>query len=191
LVTQGIVDPYSSRITSWVRICTDPRTPSAMRTRLSVPSAACRRWPDETRCGCGRPSKCAARIGPASRASRYEGEWAEPVLTSLRALKGLTYEPTGGIVAAPTAALPEALGGVRNWDYRFCWVRDAVLTLGAFLRCGYRDAAEAFRRWMIRATAGRPGDLQIMYGIAGERRLPEEERLVARIRGLRSRAHRQ
>jgi GH15 family glucan-1,4-alpha-glucosidase len=105
----------------------------------------------------------------------YQGEWAEPVLTSLRALKGLTYEPTGGVVAAPTASLPEALGGIRNWDYRFCWVRDAVLTLGAFMQCGYREEAEAFRRWMIRATAGRPSDLRIMYGIAGERRLPEEE----------------
>jgi GH15 family glucan-1,4-alpha-glucosidase len=105
----------------------------------------------------------------------YRGEWREPVLTSLLALKGLTYEPTGGIVAAATASLPEALGGVRNWDYRFCWIRDAVLTLGAFLRCGYREEAEAFRRWLLRATAGRPRDLRIMYGIGGERRLPEEE----------------
>jgi GH15 family glucan-1,4-alpha-glucosidase len=105
----------------------------------------------------------------------YRGEWTEPVITSLLALKGLTYAPTGGIVAAPTTSLPEALGGVRNWDYRFCWIRDAVLTLGAFLRCGYADEALAFRDWLLRASAGRPRDLRIMYGIAGERRLPEEE----------------
>ena len=105
----------------------------------------------------------------------YEGEWREPVLTSLVALKGLTYEPTGGIVAAPTASLPEEIGGVRNWDYRFCWLRDAVLTLGAFLRCGYVEEAETFRDWILRASAGRPNDLRGMYGVAGERRLPEEE----------------
>ena len=105
----------------------------------------------------------------------YQGEWREPVLSSLAALKGLTYAPTGGIVAAPTASLPEAIGGVRNWDYRFCWVRDAVLTLGAFMQCGYADEALAFRDWLLRATSGQPNDLRIMYGIAGERRLPEEE----------------
>jgi GH15 family glucan-1,4-alpha-glucosidase len=105
----------------------------------------------------------------------YQGEWREPVMTSLVALKGLTYEPTGGIVAAPTTSLPEALGGVRNWDYRFCWVRDAVLTLAVFLRCGYGDEALAFQNWLLRAAAGRPKDLRIMYGIAGERRLPEGE----------------
>jgi GH15 family glucan-1,4-alpha-glucosidase len=104
----------------------------------------------------------------------YGGEWTEPVLSSLVALKGLTDAPTGGIVAAPTASLPEAIGGVRNWDYRFCWVRDAV-TLGAFMQCGYADEALAFRDWLLRATSGRPSDLRIMYGIAGERRLPEEE----------------
>ena len=87
----------------------------------------------------------------------------------------MTYAPTGGIVAAPTTSLPEALGGVRNWDYRYCWIRDAVLTLGAFMRCGYAEEALAFRDWMLRAAAGRPRDLRIMYGIAGERRLPEEE----------------
>jgi GH15 family glucan-1,4-alpha-glucosidase len=110
-----------------------------------------------------------------SARSSYQGEWREPVLSSLVALKGLTYEPTGGIVAAPTTSLPEALGGVRNWDYRFCWVRDAALTLAAFLRCGYGDEALAFQSWLLRAAAGRPSDLRIMYGIAGERRLPEEE----------------
>jgi GH15 family glucan-1,4-alpha-glucosidase len=105
----------------------------------------------------------------------YQGEWAEPVLTSLLALKGMTYAPTGGMVAAPTTSLPEAIGGVRNWDYRFCWIRDAVLTLGAFMQCGYAEEALAFRDWLLRATSGRPSDLRIMYGLAGERRLPEEE----------------
>jgi GH15 family glucan-1,4-alpha-glucosidase len=110
-----------------------------------------------------------------SARGRYRGAWQEPVATSLLALKGLTYEPTGAIVAAPTASLPEAIGGARNWDYRFCWIRDAVLTLGAFLQCGYADEALAFRDWLLRASSGRPRDLRIMYGIAGERRLPEEE----------------
>jgi GH15 family glucan-1,4-alpha-glucosidase len=110
----------------------------------------------------------------SSRCS-YRGEWAEPVRTSLLALKGLTYAPTGGIVAAPTTSLPETVGGVRNWDYRFCWVRDAVLTLGAFMQCGYAEEAIAFRDWLLRASSGRPRDLRIMYGIAGERRLPEAE----------------
>jgi GH15 family glucan-1,4-alpha-glucosidase len=105
----------------------------------------------------------------------YSGEWREPVMASLLALKGMTYAPTGGIVAAPTTSLPEALGGVRNWDYRYTWIRDAVLTLGAFVRCGFWEEAMAFREWMERAAAGRPQDLQIMYGIAGERRLPEAE----------------
>jgi GH15 family glucan-1,4-alpha-glucosidase len=105
----------------------------------------------------------------------YQGEWGEPVLTTLLALKGMTYAPTGGIVAAPTASLPEAIGGVRNWDYRFCWIRDAVLTLGAFMQCGYPEEALAFRDWLLRASSGRPSDLRIMYGIAGERRLPEGE----------------
>ncbi|MGH2836896.1 MAG: glycoside hydrolase family 15 protein, partial [Thermoleophilaceae bacterium] len=105
----------------------------------------------------------------------YDGEWREPVMASLLALKGMTYAPTGGIVAAPTTSLPEALGGVRNWDYRYTWIRDAVLTLGAFVRSGFWEEARAFRDWMERATAGRPQDLQIMYGIAGERRLPEAE----------------
>ena len=110
-----------------------------------------------------------------SARSRYEGEWREPVHTSLLALKGMTYAPTGGIVAAPTTSLPESLGGVRNWDYRYTWIRDAVLTLSAFVRSGYWEEAMAFRDWMLRATSGRPRDLRIMYGIAGERRLPEAE----------------
>jgi GH15 family glucan-1,4-alpha-glucosidase len=105
----------------------------------------------------------------------YQGEWREPVIRSLLTLKALTYEPTGGIVAAPTASLPEWIGGVRNWDYRYCWVRDATFTLYALIGSGYREEAEAWRKWLARAVAGTPSELQIMYGIAGERRLPEWE----------------
>jgi GH15 family glucan-1,4-alpha-glucosidase len=105
----------------------------------------------------------------------YDGDWAEPVRTSLRVLKGLIYDPTGGIVAAPTTSLPEAIGGPRNWDYRFCWLRDATLTLVALIDSGYLDEARAWREWLFRAAAGRPADLQIMYGVAGERRLAEYE----------------
>jgi GH15 family glucan-1,4-alpha-glucosidase len=105
----------------------------------------------------------------------YEGEWRDDVLRSLITLKALTYEPTGGIVAAPTTSLPEELGGVRNWDYRFCWLRDAALTLEALIENGYAGEAMAFRDWAMRAAAGDPAQLRIMYGVAGERRLPENE----------------
>ncbi len=103
------------------------------------------------------------------------GRWDEPVRRSLLTLKALTYAPTGGIVAAPTTSLPEALGGVRNWDYRYCWLRDATLTLLAFLRAGYTEEARAWRDWLLRAIAGSPEDIQVMYGVAGERRLIELE----------------
>ena len=96
-------------------------------------------------------------------------------MRSLITLKMLTYQPTGGIVAAATTSLPEALGGVRNWDYRFCWIRDATLTLYALLSSGYRGEARAWREWLLRAVAGHPSEMQIMYGIAGERRLTEYE----------------
>ena len=105
----------------------------------------------------------------------YMGEWREAVLDSLTVLKGLTFAPTGGIVAAPTTSLPEQIGGVRNWDYRHCWLRDATLTLLAFLNAGYLEEAAAWRVWLLRAVAGDPADLQIMYGLAGERRLTELE----------------
>ncbi|OJT19540.1 glucoamylase [Archangium sp. Cb G35] len=105
----------------------------------------------------------------------YEGPWREQVLRSLIVLKALTYSPTGGIVAAPTTSLPEALGGVRNWDYRYCWLRDATFTLLALLDAGYREEAQAWRDWLLRAVAGEPRELQIMYGVAGERRLTELE----------------
>ena len=103
----------------------------------------------------------------------HTGVYHEEIHQSLRLLKALTYAPTGGIVAAPTTSLPEWIGGVRNWDYRYCWLRDATLTLLAMLNAGYRDEAMAWRQWLLRAVAGDPADVQIMYGIAGERRLDE------------------
>ncbi|WP_233848145.1 glycoside hydrolase family 15 protein [Paraburkholderia sp. HD33-4] len=104
-----------------------------------------------------------------------EGRWAEPIRRSLITLRALAYEPTGGIVAAPTTSLPEQLGGTRNWDYRYCWLRDATITLLAMMRGGYYDEARAWRSWLGRVMAGAPDQLQIMYGIGGERRLPESE----------------
>jgi GH15 family glucan-1,4-alpha-glucosidase len=103
----------------------------------------------------------------------YEGRWRDPVLRSLITLKALTYAPTGGIVAAVTTSLPEAIGGVRNWDYRYCWPRDATFTLYALLLAGYRDEAQAWRAWLLRAAAGRPQDMQTVYGVSGERQLSE------------------
>ncbi len=103
----------------------------------------------------------------------YSGRWSEAVVRSLMVLKALTYGPTGGIVAAPTTSLPEKIGGVRNWDYRYCWLRDATFALDVLVENGFIDEARAWRRWLLRAVAGDPDDLQIMYGPAGERRLPE------------------
>lgn len=101
------------------------------------------------------------------------GEWTDAVLRSLITLKALTYEPTGGIVAAPTTSLPELLGGERNWDYRYCWLRDSTQTLRALMSAGYFNEAGAWRDWLMRAVAGSPNQMQIMYGLAGERRLTE------------------
>jgi GH15 family glucan-1,4-alpha-glucosidase len=110
-----------------------------------------------------------------SARSTVEGKYAAPIRRSLITLKALAYEPTGGIVAAPTTSLPEQLGGTRNWDYRYCWLRDATITLLAMMRGGYFDEARAWRSWLARVMAGAPEQLQIMYGIGGERRLPEFE----------------
>jgi GH15 family glucan-1,4-alpha-glucosidase len=105
----------------------------------------------------------------------YRGQWRDAVMRSLLTLKALTYHPTGGIVAAPTTSLPEAIGGVRNWDYRYCWLRDATLTLLALMDAGYFDEAAAWRDWLLRAVAGSPDQVQIMYGLGGERFLREWE----------------
>ena len=103
------------------------------------------------------------------------GPWTDTVKRSLIVLKGLTFTPTGGIVAAPTTSLPEKLGGPRNWDYRYCWLRDATFTLLALMNGGYSDEARAWRDWLFRAVAGNPDQIQIMYGLGGERRLTEWE----------------
>ncbi len=107
--------------------------------------------------------------------STYQGEWREQVMRSLLTLKALTYAPTGGIIAAATTSLPEQLGGIRNWDYRYCWLRDATFTLYSFMEAGYTDEAAAWTEWLLRAVAGDPAQLQTLYGAAGERRLPEIE----------------
>jgi GH15 family glucan-1,4-alpha-glucosidase len=110
-----------------------------------------------------------------SERSTYAGGWPDEVQRSLITLKALTYAPTGGIVAAATTSLPEFLGGVRNWDYRYCWLRDAALSLDALMAAGYVEEATSWRDWVLRAVAGDPDDIQIMYGIGGERRLDEYE----------------
>jgi GH15 family glucan-1,4-alpha-glucosidase len=129
-----------------------------------------------------RPIDAGAAVEDADRWWRewsgrctYRGPWRDAVVRSLVTLKALIYAPTGGMVAAPTTSLPEQLGGVRNWDYRYCWVRDATFTLYALLVAGYTEEAGAWRDWLLRAAAGDPGRLQIMYGLAGERRLAEWE----------------
>jgi GH15 family glucan-1,4-alpha-glucosidase len=111
----------------------------------------------------------------SGRLNEVHGEWEGLVQRSLLTLKALIYAPTGGIVAAPTTSLPEALGGPRNWDYRYCWVRDATLTLDGLVEAGCQEEAEAWLWWLVRASAGNPAQLQIMYGVGGERRLPELE----------------
>jgi GH15 family glucan-1,4-alpha-glucosidase len=111
----------------------------------------------------------------------YRGEYRDAVVRSLITLKGLTFAPTGGILAAATTSLPEYVGGVRNWDYRYCWLRDATFTLYSLMEAGYTEEAEAWSDWLLRAVAGDPAQLQIMYGAAGERSLPEFE--LAHLKG--------
>jgi GH15 family glucan-1,4-alpha-glucosidase len=106
---------------------------------------------------------------------RYEGGYRDAVHTSLIVLKALTYRPTGGILAAPTTSLPERIGGARNWDYRYCWLRDATFTLYALMNAGFVEEAAAWRDWLLRAVGGDPANAQIMYGIGGQRRIPEYE----------------
>jgi GH15 family glucan-1,4-alpha-glucosidase len=105
----------------------------------------------------------------------YQGEWRDAVVRSFVTLKALTYMPTGGIIAAATTSLPEHMGGTRNWDYRYCWIRDATFTLYALMTGGYTEEASAWREWLVNAVAGSPSEIQIMYGLAGERRLTELE----------------
>src|ERR1700736_6558483 len=106
---------------------------------------------------------------------KYTGPWRDAIMRSLITLKGLTYAPTGGLVAALTTSLPEQIGGVRNWDYRYCWLRDATFTLMTLMRVGYYDEAKSWREWLLRAIAGSAAQMQIMYGVRGERRLDERE----------------
>ena len=128
----------------------------------------CRRPSHRSAQGAGRDRDNSGATGPRNAITTVRSN--ELVTRSLITLKALTYAPTGGIVAAPTTSLPEWIGGVRNWDYRFCWLRDATLTLLALMNAGYYEEAAAWRDWLLRAVAGRPEQVQIMYGIA--RRAP-------------------
>lgn len=138
----------------WFRSHEDPPLPRDPFSLLRHAEAGWRRWMEDC---------------------TYRGAYPEAVRRSLLTLKGLTYAPTGGIVAAPTTSLPEEPGGVRNWDYRYCWLRDAIWTIHALAQSGYRQEASDWRWWLMRATAGAPGEIQIMYGLHGERRLIETE----------------
>ena len=172
------------------RSCCAPRCTPTARTCARTPSS---RWGRGTGCrSCCRTTRRRIRL-PASvdaeRALRvtcdwwrrwsgrstYAGQWAELVSRSAITLKALTYQPTGGLIAAGTTSLPEWIGGVRNWDYRFCWLRDATFSLYALLTLGYEAEARAWREWLVRAVAGSPARMQIMYGPSGERRLTELE----------------
>jgi GH15 family glucan-1,4-alpha-glucosidase len=151
LVSEGQRVPFAM---TWFPSHLDPPAPIDPEHALTRTEALWREWAD--RC-------------------THTGEWHDEVHASLLVLKALTYAPTGGIVAAPTTSLPEWIGSVRNWDYRYCWLRDATLTLLALTNSGYLEEAGSWRDWLLRAVAGDPADLQIMYGVAGERRLAEYE----------------
>ena len=143
-----------------------------------VPSAAARPIDATTR---WRETEASGASGPG--AATVKGEWRDAVHALAAHAEGADLRPTGGIVAAPTTSLPEQLGGARNWDYRFCWLRDATFTLYALMGAGYYEEARAWRDWLLRAVAGEPDDLQIMYGIAGERGSPNGSALAAGLRG--------
>ena len=140
-----------------------------------VPVAPAIRRRRSTRSARSPTRRASGASGTDCARARCRRSGATIVARSLMVLKALTYAPTGGIVAAPTTSLPEWIGSVRNWDYRYCWLRDATLTLLALLNAGHADEAAHWRRWLLRAVAGDPADLQIMYGVAGERRLSEFE----------------
>ena len=150
-VARGQCVPF---VLTWYRSHRERRPGRDAFRLLEETETLWRCWSD--RCACGGP-------------------WAEPVRQSVIVLKALSYAPTGGIVAAPTTSLPEHIGGPRNWDYRHCWIRDATFTLYALLICGFLEEARAWREWLLRAIAGQPAQLQIMYGLAGERQLSERE----------------
>ena len=118
---------------------------------------------------------------------RVKGKWRNAIMRSLLTLKGLSYAPTGGIVAAATTSLPEKIGSTRNWDYRYCWLRDATFTLLAFLNAGYTEEAQVWQEWLMRVIAGAPEQIQTMYNVLGEKRLPEIE-LPLCCRAMRIRA---
>src|SRR6185503_11879279 len=150
----GAVGDRASMVMTWGPSNQQPPAPSDPDRALEVTEDFWRRW---------------------SSLCHYDGEWSGAVMRSLVTLKSLTYHPTGGIVAAPTTSLPEQLAGSRNWDYRFCWLRDATLTLLALMNAGYYHEAGAWREWLLRACAGAPDQVQIMYGLSGERMLREWE----------------
>ena len=145
---------------------------------------------------CRRPTRCGKSTSPSGRTGRrrtsHADDYADAALRSLLTLKALAHWETGGIVAAGTTSLPEKLGGSRNWDYRYCWLRDATFTLLALIGAGFLDEARAWHEWLLRAVAGSPDDVQTIYGVAGERRLDEYEiSWLPGYRGRKARAHRQ
>ena len=169
------VEPRARTCTPW------PTSPSPRGSAIPSPSSGTRRTRSRRRRSTATTRSTSPRPTGREWASQccYDGPYRDAVVRSLITLKALTYEPTGGIVAAATTSLPEAIGGNRNWDYRYCWLRDATLTLESLMRGGYFAEAMAWRDWLLRAVAGDVSKLQIMYGPAGERRLDEWEASLA------------